>query len=207
MRSGFLPGQPRSRARARLRLRRARRTCRTSPSRSASAASSRPRRSARSPTSNGPYADVIRTLNLPASFVILDRVVWGVSALLGKLGAEGPVAGHPGGVPPRRPAGHRAGPRWTPPGWRGRSARLARVGSQVGEPRCTLPDLHGVEGETDDGRSVQAEGAVRPLGSARAAGRRSTSRSRPAGSATTSGSRCSCSRRSAAGWPPCPSST
>lgn len=39
---------------------------------------------------NGPYADVIRTLNLPASFVILDRVVWGVSALLGKLEAEGP---------------------------------------------------------------------------------------------------------------------
>jgi hypothetical protein len=39
---------------------------------------------------NGPHADVIRMLNLPASFVILDRVVWGVSALLGKLGASGP---------------------------------------------------------------------------------------------------------------------
>jgi predicted unusual protein kinase regulating ubiquinone biosynthesis (AarF/ABC1/UbiB family) len=39
---------------------------------------------------NGPAADVIRKLNMPPSFVILDRVVWGVSALLGKLEAEGP---------------------------------------------------------------------------------------------------------------------
>ena len=30
---------------------------------------------------------------MPPSFVILDRVVWGVSALLGKLGAEGPWRG------------------------------------------------------------------------------------------------------------------
>ncbi len=36
----------------------------------------------------GPYADVIRQLNMPASFVILDRVVWGVSALLGRLEAR-----------------------------------------------------------------------------------------------------------------------
>jgi predicted unusual protein kinase regulating ubiquinone biosynthesis (AarF/ABC1/UbiB family) len=39
---------------------------------------------------NGPYAPVVRKLNLPPSFVILDRVVWGVSALLGKLEVEGP---------------------------------------------------------------------------------------------------------------------
>ncbi len=38
----------------------------------------------------GPYRDVIAALNMPASFVILDRVVWGVSAILGKLGATGP---------------------------------------------------------------------------------------------------------------------
>lgn len=38
----------------------------------------------------GPHADVIATLNMPGSFVILDRVVWGVSAILGKLGASGP---------------------------------------------------------------------------------------------------------------------
>jgi predicted unusual protein kinase regulating ubiquinone biosynthesis (AarF/ABC1/UbiB family) len=53
---------------------------------------------------NGPYADVIRTLNMPASFVILDRVVWGVSALLGKLGATGPWKGilleYHAGAPP-----------------------------------------------------------------------------------------------------------
>ncbi|HKA03552.1 MAG TPA: AarF/ABC1/UbiB kinase family protein [Acidimicrobiales bacterium] len=42
---------------------------------------------------NGPYAEVIRTLNMPASFVILDRVVWGISALLGKLSATGPWKG------------------------------------------------------------------------------------------------------------------
>jgi predicted unusual protein kinase regulating ubiquinone biosynthesis (AarF/ABC1/UbiB family) len=36
---------------------------------------------------NGPYADVLRRLNLPPSFVILDRVVWGTSALLGRMGA------------------------------------------------------------------------------------------------------------------------
>lgn len=38
----------------------------------------------------GPHADVIARLDLPASFVILDRVVWGVSAILGKLNARGP---------------------------------------------------------------------------------------------------------------------
>lgn len=38
----------------------------------------------------GPYAPVIERLNLPASFVILNRVVWGVTALLGRLGASGP---------------------------------------------------------------------------------------------------------------------
>jgi len=39
---------------------------------------------------NGPDADVIAKLNMPPSFVILDRVVWGVSAILGKLQATGP---------------------------------------------------------------------------------------------------------------------
>jgi len=38
----------------------------------------------------GPHAAVIEQLNLPTSFVVLDRVVWGISALLGKLGATGP---------------------------------------------------------------------------------------------------------------------
>ena len=33
---------------------------------------------------------MIEKLNLPVSFVMLDRVVWGISALLGKLGAHGP---------------------------------------------------------------------------------------------------------------------
>jgi predicted unusual protein kinase regulating ubiquinone biosynthesis (AarF/ABC1/UbiB family) len=38
----------------------------------------------------GPHADVINALNMPPSFVILDRVVWGVNAILGKLDAHGP---------------------------------------------------------------------------------------------------------------------
>jgi len=38
----------------------------------------------------GPHADVISKLNMPPSFVILDRVVWGVSAILGKLEVSGP---------------------------------------------------------------------------------------------------------------------
>ncbi|MBI4933486.1 MAG: AarF/ABC1/UbiB kinase family protein [Actinobacteria bacterium] len=38
----------------------------------------------------GPHAAVIEQLNMPASFVILDRVVWGVNAILGKLEVEAP---------------------------------------------------------------------------------------------------------------------
>jgi predicted unusual protein kinase regulating ubiquinone biosynthesis (AarF/ABC1/UbiB family) len=37
---------------------------------------------------SGPYADVMAKLNLPASFVILDRVIWGMSAILGRLQAR-----------------------------------------------------------------------------------------------------------------------
>jgi hypothetical protein len=42
---------------------------------------------------NGPYGDVIRYLNMPPSFVILDRVVWGVSALMGRLEAHNKFRG------------------------------------------------------------------------------------------------------------------
>lgn len=38
----------------------------------------------------GPHQRVIESLNMPPSFVILDRVVWGVSAIMGKLEASGP---------------------------------------------------------------------------------------------------------------------
>ncbi len=41
----------------------------------------------------GPYGPVMAALDMPASFVILDRVVWGVSALLGRLEATGPWRG------------------------------------------------------------------------------------------------------------------
>ena len=36
----------------------------------------------------GPYSDVINSLTLPPSFILLDRVVWGVAAILGRLGAR-----------------------------------------------------------------------------------------------------------------------
>jgi predicted unusual protein kinase regulating ubiquinone biosynthesis (AarF/ABC1/UbiB family) len=39
---------------------------------------------------NGPHAAVIEKLNMPPSFVILDRVVWGVSAILGRLQVTAP---------------------------------------------------------------------------------------------------------------------
>ncbi len=38
----------------------------------------------------GPYQEVVRRLDLPASFVVLDRLVWALSALLGTLHAHGP---------------------------------------------------------------------------------------------------------------------
>lgn len=41
----------------------------------------------------GPYRHVVRQLDMPPSFVMLDRVVWGVSALLGRLDATGPWRG------------------------------------------------------------------------------------------------------------------
>ena len=56
----------------------------------------------------GPHAQVIEQLNMPPSFVILDRVVWGVSAILGKLEATGTVAGDAARVHRRRRAGDRA---------------------------------------------------------------------------------------------------
>jgi len=36
---------------------------------------------------NGPYKEVMNRLDMPASFVVLDRVVWGMSALMGRLEA------------------------------------------------------------------------------------------------------------------------
>ena len=36
----------------------------------------------------GPYADVLAALDMPPSFVLLDRVVWGLSSMLGRLHAR-----------------------------------------------------------------------------------------------------------------------
>ena len=35
---------------------------------------------------NGRYGELIKKLNMPTSYVILDRVIWGISAMLGRLG-------------------------------------------------------------------------------------------------------------------------
>jgi predicted unusual protein kinase regulating ubiquinone biosynthesis (AarF/ABC1/UbiB family) len=57
----------------------------------------------------GPHAAVIEHLNMPASFVILDRVVWGVNAILGKLEVEAPWRGmlleYLADAPPATPLG------------------------------------------------------------------------------------------------------
>jgi predicted unusual protein kinase regulating ubiquinone biosynthesis (AarF/ABC1/UbiB family) len=57
----------------------------------------------------GPYADVLAALHMPPSFVLLDRVVWGVSAVLGRLGATAPwraiVAEYRTDGPPSTPLG------------------------------------------------------------------------------------------------------
>lgn len=63
----------------------------------------------------GPHAHVIERLNMPPSFVILDRVVWGVSAILGKLEVEAPwramMHEYLVGAPPATPMGE-AGVKW-----------------------------------------------------------------------------------------------
>ena len=52
----------------------------------------------------GTYGELIRRLNMPTSYVILDRVVWGISALLGRLRAtnawRGILAEYRSGGPP-----------------------------------------------------------------------------------------------------------
>jgi predicted unusual protein kinase regulating ubiquinone biosynthesis (AarF/ABC1/UbiB family) len=58
---------------------------------------------------SGPFAEVMQSLNMPPSFVILDRVVWGTSALLGRIEATGPwraiLAEYRKGAPPATPLG------------------------------------------------------------------------------------------------------
>ena len=64
---------------------------------------------------SGPSGDVVRSLDMPSSFVILDRVVWGVSALLGRLEARARwraiLAEYRKGAPPATPLGEEVA-RW-----------------------------------------------------------------------------------------------
>ncbi len=66
----------------------------------------------------GTYSELIKKLNIPPSYVILDRVVWGVSALLGRLGAtnnwRGILAEYRKGAPPSTELGE------AEVAWRGR---------------------------------------------------------------------------------------
>ena len=72
---------------------------------------------------NGEFGDVIRQLNMPPSYVILDRVVWGVSALLGRLGARGNfqalLAEYRKGAPPSTELGQ------VEAAWRARQSTVA----------------------------------------------------------------------------------
>ncbi|MDP9403723.1 MAG: AarF/ABC1/UbiB kinase family protein [Actinomycetota bacterium] len=58
----------------------------------------------------GRYGELIKKLNMPTSYVILDRVVWGVSALLSRLEAtnnwRGILAEYREGAPPCTELGH-----------------------------------------------------------------------------------------------------
>ncbi len=82
------------------------RTGRTSSTSSRSPGTTSRETLARSSTSAGPYADVIYKLNMPPSFVILDRVVWGVSACSASSMFR-TMAGDDHEYRKRRPAGHR----------------------------------------------------------------------------------------------------
>ena len=59
---------------------------------------------------SGPSAKVVKRLDMPPSFVILDRGVWGMAALLGRLEATGNWRGildeYRKGAPPVTPLGH-----------------------------------------------------------------------------------------------------
>jgi predicted unusual protein kinase regulating ubiquinone biosynthesis (AarF/ABC1/UbiB family) len=72
----------------------------------------------------GHYGGLIRVLNMPPSYVILDRVVWGVSALLGRLEATNNwralLAEYRKGAPPSSELGEREAE------WRA-AARRARL--------------------------------------------------------------------------------
>jgi hypothetical protein len=75
----------------------------------------------------GPSAAIIEKLNMPPSFVILDRVVWGVSALLGKVGVTRPwramLLEYRAGGPPASELGV-ADARW----WAARAGAIGQAG-------------------------------------------------------------------------------
>ncbi len=88
----------------------------------------------------GPFGDVIAALNMPPSYVILDRVVWGVSALMGKLGASGPFRAmlmeyRSGGAPATPLGASEAAWRVSRPNWPPTPAALPGAGAAIASPR------------------------------------------------------------------------
>src|SRR5262249_11950950 len=75
---------------------------------------------------SGDSSGVVRQLSLPSGFVILNRVVWGVSALMGRLEASGPwrpiLDEYRLGSPPATPLGQAGAD------WRGRREGVATGG-------------------------------------------------------------------------------
>ena len=78
----------------------------------------------------GRYSDLVAQLDMPPSFVVLDRVVWGVSGVLGRLEAEAGwraiVAEYRTGAPPSTPLGV-AEARWRAAGGQARSTSSRRL--------------------------------------------------------------------------------
>ena len=74
----------------------------------------------------GPHAGVIEKLNMPPSFVILDRVVWGVSAILGQVGGDRAMAVDVARISRRWTSGHAA--------WRSRTGMDGDNASQHSWP-------------------------------------------------------------------------
>ena len=177
----------------------ARRIRRTSPTRSRSRATFVRDAMATIIDVKGPHAEVIENLNMPPSFVILDRVVWGVSAILGKLEVTAPWRAMLLEYRDDGPPGDTAGRCRNGRGGVGTSRLIAVHVDRERNPATTVRQESAIETRGGDlfaerqrgqrGRSAASREHRSRHGIAASSRGRSTSRSRHAVSATTSGPR------------------
>jgi len=116
----------------------------------------------------GQNADLVAKLNVPASFVILDRVVWGVSGLLARLEAD---AGWAGIVNEYR--------------------KGAAASTELGEIEACWRAARGISSGAGD---AEGDGAASNVGSDRGDGGGSLGRAGDAGETVTSGVGARCAR-------------